>query len=99
MDYEKCQLMCYKVGDETRCDNLDAKDLIAGNFSWVMTNDVTRCCFDVCSDKDCYSKIALIGIESCTGCKNNRECDLETETRFSYWQLDFNILLVSNQMQ
>ena len=76
MDYEKCRLMCYKVGEETHCDNLGIEDLRDGNFTWVMTNDVTRCCFEVCSDQDCYSKKASIGINDCTSCKNDRDCNL-----------------------
>ena len=92
MDHEKCRLMCYKLGDETRCDNLGTEDLTAGNFSWVMTEDVTRCCFEVCSDQDCYSKKASIGINDCTSCKNDRDCGLDD--RFNYWQLDFNILRI-----
>ena len=92
MDYEKCRLMCYKVGEETHCDNLGIEDLRDGNFTWVMTNDVTRCCFEVCSDQDCYSKKDTIGIENCPGCNNNKYCDLEE--RFTYWRVDFNILRI-----
>ena len=92
MDYENCRLMCYKVGEETRCDDLEIEDLKAGNFSWVMTEDVTRCCFEVCSDQDCHSKKARIGIKNCPGCNNNKYCDLGE--RFNYWQLDFNILRI-----
>ena len=94
MDYENCRLMCYKVGDEKLCNNLKADELIAKNYSWVMTNDVTRCCFEVSSDQKDKSKKVNIGITNCTDCDSNKRCNLGQ--RWNYWHLDFNIKYIQS---
>ena len=86
MDYEKCKLFYSR--NQRPCNNVSNNDLIARNYSWVMTDDVTECCFEVCSDESCSSNKVNLGIESCQDC-NNKPCNVGD--RFHYWQLGFNI--------
>ena len=86
MDYENCKLV--SSFSERHCNNISNEDMIARNYSWVMTDDLTDLCFEVCSDESCNSNKVNIGIRSCRDCKNER-CNVGD--RFHYWQLGFNI--------
>ena len=85
IDIENCERIELNHVNANSCGNLKIEDLKTNNFSWVMTDDVSGCCFEVCSDESCESQTIQIGIKYG---KNN--CNVRE--RWSYWKIDFNIL-------
>ena len=92
MDYENCNLL--KSCNPKDCYKFESKDMLARNYSWVITDDVTDCCFDVCSDQNCNSDKVNIGIPMCFDC-NKEHCDVGK--RYHYWQLGFNISAIQER--
>ena len=86
MDYENCKLV--KSLNPKNSYKFETKDMLARNYSWIITDDVTYCCFEVCSDQNCNSDKVNIGIPKCFDC-NKKHCNVGD--RFHYWQLGFNI--------
>ena len=87
MDYENCKL--FNAKNQNYGNDLEMKEATSRNFSWIMTDGISKCCFEVCSDRDCTSKKVNIGIEICLACNSNYRCNVKD--RWHYWHLDFNI--------
>ena len=77
--------------NQKHCYNLETNDMMARNYSWVMTDELSRW-FEACSEPNCSSDNANFGINICTSC-DNRHCNVGN--RYHYWQLDFNISTIS----
>ena len=89
IDYENCELFNLNPGNEHSCNNLNSENLMTYNFSWVMTDDVTQCCYEVCSDEQCSNKVEIgITKKTCRDCKGSK---CEKGDRWHYWHTDFSI--------
>ena len=86
MDYENCILteLAEASWSQRHCNNVSNNNMTAKNYSWVMTDELTNCCYEVCSDESCDSNKVNIGIKNCRDC-NDEHCNVGS--RFHYWQL------------
>ena len=73
MDYENCRL--FPSLNPKDCDEFETKDMLGRNYSWIITDDVDGCCFEVCPDQNCNADKVSIGIQRCFDC-NNIPCDV-----------------------